>query len=340
VRFWFTPVDPIGLHAVRLLAGLLFLAWLLPLAGHRDSLFGLDGWFDRQAYAEVAALQESPFKPLGWSALYAYGSNPRALAAFYGVSVAVLILFTLGVAPRVTSILTWIVVASFTANPALDSDADILLVILAFYLMLGYVLLGQRGTGRPLLGRLLGPGPLAFLRRSTAPEPSLGANIALRLLQVHLAIVILTSGLHKLQFGEWWAGGVLWFPLHPPFETTLAQARALAPQREVYMGFLSAAAYAVLAWQIGFPLFAWRPGWRFVLVGGAVVGWLGTALVCRLPLVGPAVLIGCLTFVSPAGWRRLIGPLTRISGLKRLSPARLAAQSTSAASLIPMGQRS
>ena len=28
VRFWFTPVDPVGLHAVRLLTGLLLLAWL------------------------------------------------------------------------------------------------------------------------------------------------------------------------------------------------------------------------------------------------------------------------------------------------------------------------
>ena len=45
-RFWFSAVDPVGLHAVRLLAGLLFLVWLLSFAGHERAFFGLDGWFD------------------------------------------------------------------------------------------------------------------------------------------------------------------------------------------------------------------------------------------------------------------------------------------------------
>src|SRR5206468_11106936 len=76
VHFWFTPVDPIGLHAVRLLAGLLFLAWLLPLAGHLDSLFGLQGWFDQQAYVDTARLPDGPPKPLGWSILYLSGTSP------------------------------------------------------------------------------------------------------------------------------------------------------------------------------------------------------------------------------------------------------------------------
>ena len=72
--------------------------------------------------------------------------------------------------------------------------------------------------------------------------------------------------------------------------------------------------YAVLAWQIGFPLYAWRPRWRPVLIGGAVVGWLGTALVYGLPLLGPALLIGALSFVSADGWRRLLGWATRLVG--------------------------
>ena len=46
--FWFTPRDPLGLHAVRVLAGLLFLAWLLAFAGQHDALFGMRGWFDRR----------------------------------------------------------------------------------------------------------------------------------------------------------------------------------------------------------------------------------------------------------------------------------------------------
>src|SRR5437867_3836657 len=56
VRFWFAAVDPVGLHCLRLLAGLLFMFWLLAFAGHQGALFGLDGWFDETAYGEAARI--------------------------------------------------------------------------------------------------------------------------------------------------------------------------------------------------------------------------------------------------------------------------------------------
>jgi hypothetical protein len=316
VRFWFTPADPVGLHAVRLLGGLLLLAWLLPFAGQLDSLFGTQGWFDQQAYTEAARFPDATPKPITWSVLYLCGSDARLLALAYWLSIGVLVLFTLGFASRLTAVLTWVVVASFTAHPAIDYDGDVLLLILSFYLMVGYLLFGQRSRGLSPAERLLGGRASWLLGRATV-RPSLGANLALRLLQVHLALVLVTSGLHKLQFGAWWAGIALWFPLYPPFETTLAQAQEYTPYRESYLFVLSAAAYLVLAWQIGFPLFAWRRRWRPVLLGGAALGWLGTALVYRMPVVGPAVFIGCVSFVSPAGWHRL---LARIPGLRGLAP--------------------
>jgi hypothetical protein len=319
IAFWFTPVDPVGLHVLRVLAGLLFLAWLLPFAGHLDSLFGLHGWFDQKAYAEIDQMP-GLFPPVGWSLLYLrwVGANPGVLTAVYGVSLAVIALFTLGVAPRLTAVLTWVVVISFTANPALYYEGDVLLRVLAFYLMVGYLLLGLRSTDQPRASVLLGP--MWFLRGPWR-WPSVGANLALRLLQVHVAIVIVASGLHKLQFGDWWGGVALWYALYPPLETTLAQARANAGQYEAYLTLLSLATYAVLVWQLGFPLYAWRPSWRFVLVGGALIGWLGTAFVYRLPLIGPAILIGCLGFLTPEEWRRVFGWMAYVPGLRWLAAA-------------------
>ena len=46
VRFWFGAADPVGLHVVRVLAGLPFLAWLLPFATHQEAFFGFQGWSD------------------------------------------------------------------------------------------------------------------------------------------------------------------------------------------------------------------------------------------------------------------------------------------------------
>jgi hypothetical protein len=306
VRFWFAPVDPIALHAVRVAAGLLFLAWLLPLAGHRDALFGLDGWFDRQAFAAAATLPDGPPKPLGWSALYLGDGGPAVVAAVYFGAVAVLVLFTLGVWVRLTAVLTWVAVASITAHPAVEADADVLLPILALYLMVGYLLLGQPASP-PWSARLLGGRSCWLFGPVGRPvEPSVGAGVALRLLQVHLAVVVVTGGLHKLQFGDWWAGVALWYPLHPPLETSLAAARAHASHPERYLMLLNVAAYAALAWQIGFPLFAWRRAGRWLLLGGAAVGWAGAAIVYDLPLYGPAVLVGCLAFVPAETWRRLV----------------------------------
>ncbi|MFM8435933.1 MAG: hypothetical protein ACKOBP_11450, partial [Planctomycetia bacterium] len=42
------------------------------------------------------------------------------------------------------------------------------------------------------------------------PRPSVRANIALRLLQVHLCVVYLFSGCGKLLGASWWEGTALW----------------------------------------------------------------------------------------------------------------------------------
>jgi hypothetical protein len=314
VRFWFAAIDPIGLHIVRALTGLLLLAWLLPLAGQIESLFGLEKWFDASAFAEAGKLTDGAFAP-SWSVLYLFGSDPVALKVVYWVAVVVMAAFALGICPRLTALLSWILVASFTANPVFEYEGDGLLLLLTFYLMIGYLFAGQRVAGQSLLSRLTGPILVWPLRRRQESEaearPCTAANLALRLIQVHLALILVTSGLHKLQFGDWWAGLALWFPLHPAFRTTLAEAQAHKDNADLYLGLLNIGTYATLAWQIGFPLFAWRRAWRFVLLGGAAIGWIGTAFIWHQPVVGPAILIGCLAFVSSAGWRSLFALAAR-----------------------------
>lgn len=321
VDFWFSPIDPRGLHAIRILAGVLFIAWLLPFAGELNAMFGLDGWFDQQAYREAARLSEEARPQFGWSILFLCGTNSMLLKAAYGLSLMVLGLFTLGIATRLTSILTWIIVVSFTANPATSYDADTLLVMLAFYLMIGYVFLGQQRSGQSLCSRWMGcrENWVFFGGTSgtaTAPRtPSAAANVALRLLQVHLAIVMLTSGLHKLQFGDWWAGVALWYPLYPPLVATVADAREHMASAVPFLFILSVAAYVTLSWQIAFPAFAWKPAWRKILLVGAIVSWLGNMFLYELPLFGAVIFIGCLSYLAPAEWERVYERLGKLRGL-------------------------
>jgi hypothetical protein len=305
------------------LAGLLFIAWLLPFAGHEAEFLGPHGWFDLTAYREASHLLDGPPIPLGWSALYVCGNDVVLLRAFYWLSLAVLALFTLGLWTRVTGVLTWVIVVSFAACPAMSYDGDALLGILAFYLMAGYLLLGQWDGGLSLRERLLGPdGTWLFARRPEGGRPpSYAANLAVRLIQVHFAIVFVVAGLHKLQFGDWWYGVALWYALHPAPQTTPEALRAYQGWQMFYLQMLSLTGYLVLAWQIGFPLFAWRRRWRPVLLGGALVGWLGTSLVYRLPLFGPVVVIACLSYLTPAEWLAVTGWARRLAGLARLPGA-------------------
>src|SRR5260370_24783074 len=64
--FWFTPVDPTGLHSIRFLAGFLFAFWLLTFARQQQAVFSLAGWVDRTAYVEASRLEV----PTGWSLLF------------------------------------------------------------------------------------------------------------------------------------------------------------------------------------------------------------------------------------------------------------------------------
>ncbi|HVS37506.1 MAG TPA: hypothetical protein VMS17_18225 [Gemmataceae bacterium] len=328
-RFWFAPADPIALGALRVLGGLLFLFWLLPFAGRLDALFGLNGWFDARAYHQASHLQGVPPHMFSWSILYLCGTSSVALTAVYWLSMAMLILFTLGLWTRVTGLLTYVIVVSFTANPAVSYDADALLVMLAFYLMLGHLFLGLRRPGQPWAERILGPKETwLFDRRGdadSAPAPSLSANLAVRLLQVHFAIAMLAGGLLKLQGPEWWSGVAPWFYLHPPLQASEEQMQSILAYAETYRGILSLIAYAATAWQIAFPAFAWRRRWRPLLLGGAALAWLTDACFFGLPLLGPIMVMGCLSYLVPEEWRRLATLLGRLPGLRRLQHREAAA---------------
>lgn len=304
-RFWFSAADPVALHAVRVLAGLLFLYWLLPMAGYVDSLFSLQGWVDREFFLETS--RDMPYS--NWSLLYLFGDNSFLINGFFWFSIGVVALLTLGVATRLTSVLSYLCIVSFMSSPATRLDADILIGILAFYVMVGYVFLGQLGP-QTIWNRILGSTDTFLFKAwlgkpSAAPQASYAAHFALRGLQVHFALIMLASALHKLQIGDWWAGVAFWYPLHPPFETTHTLLRAKLGSLQLTLIVMSVATYVLLAWQFSFPFWAWRPGCRWFLVGSVLVGWAAAALVYDTSYFGPFYAICALSFLQPSDWRSL-----------------------------------
>ena len=311
-RFWFTPIPTTGLQVLRVLSGLLFSFWLLSFLGHQEGFFSLTGWFDLQGYESVQrqGQQEALAGPIDWSLLYIAGESRATFQVLYWFAVAVMLLFTLGVATRIMGICVWLLVVSFLANPAASFEGDYLLGVLAFHLMIGHLLLGQWNGNLSIAERILGSKDDFLFRHWLFPRKfgerpmSHAANFSLRLLQIHVAIIIVTSGLHKLQMGDWWSGAALWYALHPPFQTTLETLQRQKTFAPTMMFWVSLIQYAVLAWQIAFPVFAWRRGVfaRTILLGGAALGWVGALYLFKLPLFGPFVFIGALSFLSPDEW--------------------------------------
>ncbi|HMF15707.1 MAG TPA: hypothetical protein VKE98_00805 [Gemmataceae bacterium] len=317
-RFWFKAADPIGLHRLRFLSGVLLIAWLLPLGGHVEAFFSMAGWADREYYIAISQLQQAvrqgsvppsenvPPVPL-WSIFYWIGANSAMVRTVYWLAIAVFALFALGLWTRITAPLTWVFAVSFLASPAASYDGDYLLGLLAFYLMVGYLLLGLWSRPQTPGSRILGwtapwLGKLLTGKASHGEEPSYAANLALRLLQVHFAIVVVASALHKLQIGDWWRGMALWFPLHPPFDTTQESLQNEQVSISAHLFLLSLFQYVLLAWQLTFPIFAWRKSWRWVLLGGAAIHWLVFFFIFRLPLFGPIYFLGALSYLTAAEW--------------------------------------
>lgn len=322
-RFWFAPTSRVGLHIVRALLGVTLLVWLLGLAGSYSDFLGKNGLLDDQAYKIVSGWPlDDPttmvpmrrLVPVHWGRQLVADSE-TGLTIQYWLSVVVVGLFGAGVATRLTAPATWLILVAFTSNPIMNYGGDAVLLALMLYVALAYLVLDLRpgvawhvlvfGGSDGLVSR--------WFQKAVAPPPSKSVwpNLFLRLLQVHFAIIVLMSALHKLNDPEWWAGDALWYPLHLPFETDAEALLGRKGQMDGTLILLSIATYATLFWQLAFPALAWIRSTRWIAVTGAFIGCLGCWFVYGLPVYGPALVIGTLAFVSPEFWERMMARLRR-----------------------------
>jgi hypothetical protein len=189
--------------------------------------------------------------------------------------------------------------------------------VLTFYLMIGYLFIGQGEAHISLISRLLAPFDYFLLRKEDASGQRLSSavTVALRLVQIHFAVAVVTMGLHKLQMAEWWGGVALWYPLNVPSEVTRDTLRKWGTHRDYYLSLISVATYLVLAWQIAFPTFAWRTGrLHGLLIIGGIAGCLGSIFLYQIPVLGPVFLVFCLAYLTDEEWERVTAPMLRLLG--------------------------
>jgi hypothetical protein len=284
--FWYTPADPTLLGLIRVLTGLMLLythaVWGLVL----NDYFGPSSWL-RGRLVRLMQLDQLALSFWWWV-------PDRAMWPAYLVSMLILTLFTIGLWTRVTSFLSLCVVISFANRvPAALFGLDQINLMLTLYLTIGpsgEALSLDRWLARRRLGSNLPP-----------PASSASANLALRLIQVHMCVIYFFAGVSKLQGPSWWSGEAMW------------RAFANLEYQSIDMTWLASHPWLVnlmthvsLLWEISFCVLIWKPLWRPIVLAGAVALHVGIGAFLGMWTFGLVMLIGCASFLPVEEVRRLL----------------------------------
>lgn len=333
-RFLFAPADPTTLGLIRLCTGLVVVYVHLVYTIDLQRLVGPNAWIDLKAMTQMRT--ETPmFLPASywnepeqseyargysvWSAWY-HVTHPTWMMVVHLGIVAAMVLFAAGLWTRVTSVLTVLGALCYIQRaPTTLFGMDTMMIILLWYLMIGPS--GAALSADRLLERYFGArrrkgrGRVGWadLWAEPAPRPSVSANFALRLIQIHFCIIYLASGLSKLQGGPWWNGtatwGVMANPEFNPMNVPLYDHLLLTLSRHRWVWEIAMAGGTLftVGLEISLPYLIWSPRWRWVMVCGGVMLHSGIGLIMGLVTFSMLMLCMLLAFVPGETVRRLLG---------------------------------
>jgi hypothetical protein len=365
-RFWFSPGDPTTLGLVRLFCGFTVLYIHLAYTYDLQAFIGPHAWLDLQMLNEfraerpiaapVSSWDESTpqapesaddeqflkkwgmtrkqaafFGHRTWSVWF-HVTSPTGIWTVHSSILVIMFLFAIGFCTRITGVLTWLGVLSYIHRaPTALFGLDTIMIILVLYLMIGPS--GAAFSVDRLIHRYWATYRALTEHRpvpeSLGPTPQVSANLALRLIQVHLCIFYLVSGVSKLLGPAWWSGTATWLTI-ANYEFAPMNLRIykdfllfLSNHFMLWQVFMTGGTYFTLAFEISFLFLIWNRRLRPVMIIGAVLLHAGIASFMGLMTFSMMMLIGVLSFVPPETVREFFWRLGR--GPSAVSFARLEA---------------
>ncbi|MBM3993895.1 MAG: hypothetical protein FJ303_07060 [Planctomycetes bacterium] len=260
-------------------------------------------------------------KGMSLFSIWFHVTDPTAMAIVHGLIIAVAVCFTIGFCTRISSALLWFASLCYIhRNPTVLFGVDTMMTILLFYLMMGpcaacysvdrwiaqwwasakahvvawwYGLLGQPGPQN-----LAPPDPVP-----DDPEPTISANVVIRLLQIHVCIIYFYAGVSKLQGQSWWNGTAIWqtlgnYEFAPmQFDLYLTFLKFLGSNQLVYDGFMTFGGLFTLAFEIGYAFLIWRPSLRWLFLAAAILLHGGIGLFMGLKTFSLMMLVLNMAFL-------------------------------------------
>lgn len=285
-RFWFSPTDPATLGLIRMLAGaMLFythLIWSLDLSG----FFSADGWLSADVMNKI------PHSRLEWSWFY-WINSPSLLWLVHIACLAVFFCLMIGLFSRTMSVLAFFATVSYINRASLAQfGLDDTNAMLALYLIFGPS--GDVFSVDRWLKRRKAGGQLPI-------EPSIGANLAIRLMQVNLCVEYFFAGLGKAQGEQWWNGNAVLMAVgnleYQSYDLTwLIHYRWIA----------SLLAHGTIFLELFYCVLVWPRLTRPIVIACAILMHLGIGAFLGMWTFGLAMTIANLSFVSPWIVRRIL----------------------------------
>jgi hypothetical protein len=287
--FWYTPEDPSLLGLIRILTGMMLIythvIWGLVL----NDFFGPTAWISRDL---AKLIQEDHYTYSFW-----WFVPPGWIWPAYALAMLVLVCFTVGLWTRVSAILALVVVISF-ANRVSEAllGLDKINIMLTFYLAVGPS------------GSAVSVDRFLAVRRGRAPATApatVGANFAIRLIQVHMCIIYYFAGASKLMGAAWWKGSATWM-LFASQEYQALDMTWLA----WHPWLVEMLTHFTVLWELSFCALIWVRQLRPLVLAGAVILHLGIGATVGIWTFSLIMLVGCASFLPAEGVRTLLARLT------------------------------
>lgn len=288
-KFWFTPADIATLALMRILAGAMLVYTHLVWMKELETFVAVDGLIPR------ATVEAAYGERMKWAFTYLWQCDtPTNLYAAHIAGLVVLAMFTVGLFTRVTAVLSFLVTLAYVHRlPGALFGLDQMNTMLITYLMLApcgnaYSVdrwLKVRRAGEPL--------------QPAAPTTS--ANIATRLIQLHMCVIYFFAGLGKLQGDYWWSGEALWGAV-ANLEYQTMDLTWLAHWPVLTAILTQASAY----WELFFCVLIWPRLLRPLTMAFAIPLHFGIGIGMGLMTFGLIMPVGVMAFTAPSLVRRLI----------------------------------
>jgi uncharacterized membrane protein YphA (DoxX/SURF4 family) len=284
-NFWFAPADPFTLGMIRVLTGSMLVYNLLVWGLDLSAFFASDG------LQPLTTMLQFHQNDLMFSFLY-YVSD-EWLFVVHCSCVIVAIMFCLGLATRMTSVLAFLITISYSQRvPIANFGLDQILGMLCLYLAIG-------PSGAALsVDQLIRDRWRKSKGLSIQIRKHASARTALRLIQIHMCVIYFWAGFAKLKGDTWWTGEAMWQVMaNQEYQTLDLTWMAWMP----WLPYLIA--HITVAWEVFFCVLVWNQRWRPVMLTVGTGMHLGIGAFLGMWTFGLIMTYGYFAFGDPEWWR-------------------------------------